>query len=171
MGQVNGGFYQHHLSVDTNRAMWLCNAFCVSFQGRSELKISRYRLLTSSFFSQEMTPPWRTTWVERKKVDYDFFFLLILLTFTMEPVRIRHSIREIATQPVTLRIELGGRPKWLWRNFWYHEVMRTAPIIMMSSRNLQIPAQLIRGMLAVGKNVDSRTGATPLRVGDEWYYM
>ena len=44
-------------------------------------------------------------------------------------VRIRHSIREIPTQPVILWIELGGKPKWLPLNFGFHDVMRTAPIV------------------------------------------
>ena len=43
-------------------------------------------------------------------------------------VRICHSIREIATQPVILWIELGGKPKWLPLNFGFNDVMRTAPL-------------------------------------------
>ena len=46
----------------------------------------------------------------------------------MGAVRIRHSIREIATQPVILWILLGGKPKWLPLNFGFNDVMRTAPI-------------------------------------------
>ena len=42
-------------------------------------------------------------------------------------VRIRHSIRKIATQPVILRIELGGKPKWLPLN---HDVMCTGAAIL-----------------------------------------
>ena len=43
-------------------------------------------------------------------------------------VRIRHSIREIATHPVILWILLGGKPKWLQLNFGFNDVMRTTPI-------------------------------------------
>ena len=46
----------------------------------------------------------------------------------MGAVRIRHSIREFATQPVILRILLGGKPKWLPLNFGFNDVMRMAPI-------------------------------------------
>ena len=46
----------------------------------------------------------------------------------MGAVRIRHSIREIAAQPVILWILLGGKPKWLPLNFGFNDVMRTAPI-------------------------------------------
>ena len=46
----------------------------------------------------------------------------------MGAVRIRHSIREFATQPVILWILLGGKPKWLPLNFGFNDVMRTAPI-------------------------------------------
>ena len=46
----------------------------------------------------------------------------------MGDVRIRHSIREIATQPVILWILLGGKPKRLPLNFGFNDVMRTAPI-------------------------------------------
>ena len=46
----------------------------------------------------------------------------------MGAVRIRHSIREFATQPVILWILLGGKPKWLLLNFGFNDVMRTAPI-------------------------------------------
>ena len=44
-------------------------------------------------------------------------------------MRIRHSKREFATQPVILWILLGGKPKWLPLNFGLNDVMRTAPII------------------------------------------
>ena len=47
---------------------------------------------------------------------------------TMGAVRIHHSIREIATQPVILWILLGGKLKWLPLNFGFNDVMRTAPI-------------------------------------------
>ena len=43
-------------------------------------------------------------------------------------MRIRHSIREFATQPVILWTLLGGKPKWLLLNFGFNDVMRTAPI-------------------------------------------
>ena len=56
----------------------------------------------------------------------------------MGAVRIRHSIREIATQPVILWILLGGRPKWLPLNFGFNDVMRTAP-----SRPRLLPYRLI----------------------------
>ena len=46
----------------------------------------------------------------------------------MGAVRIRHSIREIATQPVILWILLGGKTKWLPLNFGFNDDMRTAPI-------------------------------------------
>ena len=46
----------------------------------------------------------------------------------MGAVRIRHSIREFATQPVILWILLGGKSKWLPLNFGFNDVMRTAPI-------------------------------------------
>ena len=46
----------------------------------------------------------------------------------MGAVRIRHSIREFATQPVILRILLGGKQKWLPLNFGFNDVMRTGPI-------------------------------------------
>ena len=46
----------------------------------------------------------------------------------MGAVRIRHSIRESATQPVILWILLCGKPKWLPLNFGFNDVMRTAPI-------------------------------------------
>ena len=46
----------------------------------------------------------------------------------MGAVRIRHSIREFATQPVILWILLGGKPTWLPLNFGFDDVMRTAPI-------------------------------------------
>ena len=52
-------------------------------------------------------------------------------SFPLKPmgaVRIRHSIREFATQPVILWILLGGKPKWLPLNFGFNDVMRTAPI-------------------------------------------
>ena len=48
---------------------------------------------------------------------------------TMGAVRIRHSIREFATQPVILWILLGGKPKWLPLNFGFNDVMRTDPIL------------------------------------------
>ena len=44
------------------------------------------------------------------------------------PVRIRHSIREIVTEPVILLIELGRRPKWLPLQYGYNDVMCMAPI-------------------------------------------
>ena len=47
----------------------------------------------------------------------------------MGAVRIRHSLREFATQPVILWILLGGKPKWLPLNFGFDDVMRTAPIL------------------------------------------
>ena len=47
----------------------------------------------------------------------------------MGAVRIRHSKREIATQPVILWILLGGKPKWLPLNFGFNDVMRTTPIM------------------------------------------
>ena len=50
------------------------------------------------------------------------------LIASMGAVRIRHSIREFATQPVILWILLGGKPKWLPLNFGFNDVMRTAPI-------------------------------------------
>ena len=46
----------------------------------------------------------------------------------MGAVRMRHSIREFATQPVILWIPLGGKPKWLPLNFGFNDEMRTAPI-------------------------------------------
>ena len=46
----------------------------------------------------------------------------------MGAVRIRHSIREFASQPVILWTLLGGKPKWLPLNFGFNNVMRTAPI-------------------------------------------
>ena len=46
----------------------------------------------------------------------------------MRPVRLRHSIREIATQPVVLWIELGGKPKWLPLNFGFNDVMPKVPV-------------------------------------------
>ena len=49
----------------------------------------------------------------------------------MGAVRIRHSIREFATQPVILWILLGGKPKWLPLNFGFNDVMRTAPIAVI----------------------------------------
>ena len=59
----------------------------------------------------------------------------------MGAVRIRHSIREFATQPVILWIPLGGKPKWLLLNFGFNDVMRTAPIsfLMMASFSTPIP--------------------------------
>ena len=50
-------------------------------------------------------------------------------TPAMGAVRIRHHIREIATQPVILWILLGGKLKWLPMNFGINDVMRTAPIV------------------------------------------
>ena len=50
------------------------------------------------------------------------------LGVAMGAVRIRHCIREFATQPVILWILLGGKPKWLPLNFGFNDVMRTAPI-------------------------------------------
>ena len=47
----------------------------------------------------------------------------------MGAMRIRHGIREIATQPVILWILLGGKLKWLPLNFGFNDVMRTAPIL------------------------------------------
>ena len=47
----------------------------------------------------------------------------------MGAVRIRHSIREFATQPVILWILLGGKPKWLPLNFGFNDVMRTDLIV------------------------------------------
>ena len=52
----------------------------------------------------------------------------------MGAVRIRHSIREFATQPVILWILLGGKPKWLPLNFGFNDVMRTAPIVQKENR-------------------------------------
>ena len=46
----------------------------------------------------------------------------------MGAVRMRHSMREIATQPAILSIRLGGKPKWLPLNFGFNDVMCTAPI-------------------------------------------
>ena len=46
----------------------------------------------------------------------------------MGAVRIRHSIREIATLPVILWIPLGGKPIWLPLNFGFNDVMRTGHI-------------------------------------------
>ena len=43
----------------------------------------------------------------------------------MGVVRICHTIREIATQPVILWILLGGKSKFLWMNFGFDDVMRT----------------------------------------------
>ena len=43
-------------------------------------------------------------------------------------MRIRHSMREFATQPVIPWIPLGGKPKWLPLNFGFNDVMRTALI-------------------------------------------
>ena len=40
----------------------------------------------------------------------------------------RHSIQEIATQPVNLWILLGGKPKWLPLNFGFNEKICTAPL-------------------------------------------
>ena len=39
-----------------------------------------------------------------------------------------YSRREIATQPIILWIELGGKPKWLPVTFGFNDVMRMAPI-------------------------------------------
>ena len=47
----------------------------------------------------------------------------------MVAVRIRHSILEIATQPVILWILLGGKQKWLPLNSAFNNVMRTTPIV------------------------------------------
>ena len=55
-------------------------------------------------------------------------FSTLELRLAMGAVRIRHSIREFATQPVILRILLGGKPKWLPLNFGFNDKMRTAPI-------------------------------------------
>ena len=49
----------------------------------------------------------------------------------MGAMRKRHSIREIATQPVILWMLLGGKPKWLPLNFVFNYVMRTAPITLL----------------------------------------
>ena len=54
--------------------------------------------------------------------------MVTMETSAMGAVRIRHSIREFATQPVILWIPLGGKPKWLPLNFGFNDVMRTAPI-------------------------------------------
>ena len=51
----------------------------------------------------------------------------------MGAVRIRHSIREFATQPVILWILLGGTTKWLPLNFGFNDVMHTAPIGSLTS--------------------------------------
>ena len=54
--------------------------------------------------------------------------LSMYCNFTYGAVRICHSMRGFATQPVILQIELGGKPKWPPFNFGYNDVMRTAPI-------------------------------------------
>ena len=50
------------------------------------------------------------------------------------PARIRHSIREIATQPVILWILLVGKSKWLPLNFRFNDVIRMASIVLWSRR-------------------------------------
>ena len=42
-------------------------------------------------------------------------------------VRKRHSIQEIAIQPVILWILLGGKPKWPPLNFGFNDVMCPPP--------------------------------------------
>ena len=59
-------------------------------------------------------PPDQSTWMFTESLNH------------MGAVRIRHSIWEIATQPVILWILLGGKPKWLPLNFAFNDVMRTA---------------------------------------------
>ena len=39
-----------------------------------------------------------------------------------------HTHTQVATQPIILRIELSGKPKWLPLNSGYHDVMRTVLI-------------------------------------------
>ena len=58
------------------------------------------------------------------------FPALPLLSTRLGAVRIRHSIREIATQPVILWILLGDKTKWLPLNFGFNDVMPTAPIAL-----------------------------------------
>ena len=43
-------------------------------------------------------------------------------------IRTHQSSHEFVTQPVILRIQLGGKPKWLPLKFGYHDVMHTGPI-------------------------------------------
>ena len=63
---------------------------------------------------------------------------LSILKWSMGAMRIRHSIREIANQPVILWILLGGTTKWLPLNFGFNDVMRTAPItIIIANGNLR----------------------------------
>ena len=64
----------------------------------------------------------------------------------MGAVRIRHRIRDFATQPVIFWIPLGGKPKWLPLNFGFNDVMRTAPIghIMVNMQGNGSPEKFIR---------------------------
>ena len=43
---------------------------------------------------------------------------------SMGAVRIRHSVREFATQPIILWILVGGTTKWLPLNFGFNDLMR-----------------------------------------------
>ena len=49
-------------------------------------------------------------------------------TWSIGPVRIRHSSHDFGWQSSLLWISLGGKPKWLPLKFGYHDEMRTSPL-------------------------------------------
>ena len=79
------------------------------------------------------------------------FEKLIIIEQNNGAVRIRHSIREFATQPVILWILLGGKPKWFPLNFGFNDVMRTAPIGLASDDVTKLSNAWQRGKLVLNK--------------------
>ena len=65
-------------------------------------------------------------------------------------MRICHSIRKIATQPVILWILLGGKPKWLPLNFGFNDVVHMAPLASCNTAFWYQTCHLSKGLCVRG---------------------
>ena len=107
--------------------------FAKSQSGSTEDPRSKQRAISSSVLPQGVVSK-REIILSLKKLKSSLISCCAFAHDLVQwgPVRIRHSIRDFATQPVIFWILLGGKPKWLPLNFGFNDVMRTAPIHRLS---------------------------------------
>ena len=117
---------------------WRCFAICLCFLSLADIDvfILFYFILFCLWWSTHAEYFYEGV-VTKPGIDNTYGFAqsplfqvphLQVIFIWIGPVRICHSIQEIATQPAILWIELGVKPKWLQLKFGYNEAMRTAPV-------------------------------------------